>query len=196
MWYLSGASTNKKSWIAGIHRNIFETDAINTMKETLKSTTWSNEIRLTRNEIAGQTSTQIHTRSRRHWALLLVIVPVKRKKDERRLFELKQNKAVNWHCDPPQLIESRGCDKQINAEQVPVLGDDDQRVTGPDDAGCSQSCALIHAHLLHRATNVGQTSDHQGLHIHPSSKQAGDRLGEQFKDNKPIWRLEPRKRPS
>lgn len=52
-------------------------------------------------------------------------------------------KVINKPPDPIELRGSCAADKEVDTEQVPVLGDDDQRVSGPD-----QAC---------RSTTLGET---------------------------------------
>lgn len=55
---------------------------------------------------------------------------------------------VAMMCNPAQLGNADGPHEQVDREQIPTLGNDDQRVPGPNDARGCQHTALPQAQLL------------------------------------------------
>lgn len=53
--------------------------------------------------------------------------------------------------DAADLVEARETNEQVDGEQAPVLGDDDQRVARPDEAGGHQRRRLFDADRFDRS---------------------------------------------
>jgi len=56
-----------------------------------------------------------------------------------------------------ELGQTSGSDKQVDGEERVVLGDDDERVSGPDQAGGGQGDVLRQGQVLGRAGQITDT---------------------------------------